>query len=688
MKKLLFISSLLLATIGIDAQASVRAVANQETASAVAQQNPQNINIPAPTDRFETEGDFKKYLIERLRGAVIMKQDANSASNGSSATSVVEDELPDEYKKKTFYEQVYEDAIKRATAKSDDISNDIDPRILQPELWEQSNQDIPLDALAVPLPPYDEKVAVPPYEHIPYLFSRIEVLPSGLLKIDETIIVVSNAKKLRYPLSRALPSHRVNRDGSGHKIDVSINEVTVNDYPIDYKIIEKGGNIVITPSVNVSLDAGIYKYKFSYVIDRQIAHYDNFDELNWNVSGGNWNLIISRIGATVILPYGKEPIAQRALVGYPFHYSQERTVMNREATNIIGFSSKVPLFVAESMPITVVLPKGVVETPSWSKKLDWLLIDYGNIIIPLIGFLAILLSYWASWKYIQNHNKKIPIRLHKTPQMIRYLIQGHFDSRAFGAFLLDMFRKNIIDIQKNDKRIMLVKRTDNLKTLSKKEKLAIKAIFAKEPVFTINSSSMPKLKQAMGLIKENTITSFNLFTRKLTALYVLCGCGMLLFTEIFTAHTMIDPNKKFAMMITMTIGIGMYLILYNISWKKKWANLLIKAISAIMILVNLIMLSGICSIWGALLILASLIAIMFFDKLYRKRNGLVKTNIAEAQLLQKYLAENSESIALGRDFIAQQANIFAVGVENKYIPNDNIRDCYRLDIIKAIISKM
>ena len=100
MKKLLFISSLLLATIGIDAQASVRAVANQETASAVAQQNPQNINIPAPTDRFETEGDFKKYLIERLRGAVIMKQDANSASNGSSATSVVEDELPDEYKKK------------------------------------------------------------------------------------------------------------------------------------------------------------------------------------------------------------------------------------------------------------------------------------------------------------------------------------------------------------------------------------------------------------------------------------------------------------------------------------------------------------------------------------------------------------------------------------------------------------
>ena len=151
---------------------------------------------------------------------------------------------------------------------------------------------------------------------------------------------------------------------------------------------------------------------------------------------------------------------------------------------------------------------------------------------------------------------------------------------------------------------------------------------------------------------------------------------------------MIDPNKKFAMMITMTIGIGMYLILYNISWKKKWVNLLIKVISAIMILVNLIMLSGICSIWGALLILASLIAIMFFDKLYRKRNGLVKTNIAEAQLLQKYLAENSESIALGRDFIAQQANIFAVEVENKYIPNDNIRDCYRLDIIKAIISKM
>ncbi len=689
MKKLLFTFLLCCISIFNVAGASVRPVANSETASAVANNVPTSFDIPSPVDRFDNEADFKKYLIERLRSAVIMKQDPNSGSYGGNATSVVEDKLPDEYKEKTFYEQVYEEAIKRATAKPDSDSQILDPRILQPELWEKNPQSqSSSNTIAVALPPYDEKVLVPPYEHIPYLFTKIEVLPSGLLKIDETIMVISNGQKLRYPLSKALPTHMVDRDGKGHKIDVSINEVTINGHPVDYKLINKGGNIVITPSTNIPLDAGIYKYEFSYVVDRQIAHYEKFDELNWDVSGGNWNLVISRIGASVILPHDKEAIAQRVLVGYPFHYSQERAIMKREAKNIIGFSSKVPLFIAEGMPITVILPKGVVEKISLSKQLDLLLLDYGTIIIPLLGFLTIAISYILSWKYIQKNNKKLPIKLNRTPHMLRLLLNQKFDGRAFGAFLLDMFRKNIIDIQRNEKQVMLIKRTDNLQHLPKKERKAIQTVFAKESVFIINSNSMPILKKAMELVAQNTISMLKLFTFKLSSLYLLFGCGMLLFTELFTAYTMMESSKKFSSMLAVTVSIAVYLILLSIKWKKKWLNILIKLLSSSMILLNFIMLSGICSFWGALLIVASCTAIIFFNNLYQQRNGLLKIYITEAKQLQNYLTENSESIILGRDFINHQANIFAIETENKYPVNNNIREYYKLDIIKAIISKM
>lgn len=144
--------------------------------------------------------------------------------------------------------------------------------------------------LSILLPPFDEKVSVPPFEHIPYLFTRIEVLPDGLVKFDETIMVVANNQKLRYPLAKALPTYMVDRNGNGHKIEASLIGVTINDQPVAYKISERGGDTLIMPETVFPLESGVYKYVFSYVIDRQIARYDNFDELRWDVSGGNWNL--------------------------------------------------------------------------------------------------------------------------------------------------------------------------------------------------------------------------------------------------------------------------------------------------------------------------------------------------------------------------------------------------------------
>ena len=362
--------------------------------------------------------------------------------------------------------------------------------------------------------------------------------------------------------------------------------------------------------------------------------------------------------------------------------------MTRETSNVIGFVSKVPLFIAESMPITVVFPKGIVQEPNFGKTIDIMLLEYGITIIPLLGFLTIVLSYILSWKYIQKHNKKQPINLSRTPQMLRMLTGGEFDNRAFGAFILDMFRKNIIDIQKSDKHIMLVKRTDNMKSLTKKERLALQTIFTKESVLTISSDTIIKLKKAMALVKESTVSAFNIFTFKLSALYVIFGCGMLVFTELFTAYTLIDATSKFSMMLGITIAVMFYLVLFNIKWKKRWTNILVKIASIAMILLNFVLLASICALWGSLLILLSCIAIIFFNNLYRQRNGLVKANINEALQLQKYLVENNDSIALGRDFINHQANIFALEAENKYPQNDNIKDVYRLDIIKAIINKL
>ena len=159
-------------------------------------------------DRFETESDFKRYLIERLKSVAITKYDKNSGSFGGSATSVVEDKIPGVTVEKPFFDRIYEEAIKRsAEISTEPASEQLDPRILQPELRQKQQEETDqLPMLSILLPPFDEKVSVPPFEHIPYLFTRIEVLPDGLVKFDETIMVVANNQKLRYPLAKALPT--------------------------------------------------------------------------------------------------------------------------------------------------------------------------------------------------------------------------------------------------------------------------------------------------------------------------------------------------------------------------------------------------------------------------------------------------------------------------------------------------
>lgn len=690
MKKLLFFCLFWFA-MQIEANAAIREVSSPESAT-IESNNIQAppVTVSSPLDRFESESDFKRYLIERLQSVAITKYDKNSGSFGGSATSVVEDKIPGVNVEKPFFERIYEEAIKRsAEPKTPQNAEQLDPRMLQPELWQKNNDTQgPLQTITILMPPFDEKVSVPTAEHIPYLFTKIEVLESGLIKLDETIMVVADNKKLRYPLVKALPMNMVDRNGRAHKIEPSLLGVTINDQPIDYQIIEKGRNFLITPKVAFPMESGVYKYVFSYVIDRQIARYDDFDELQWNVSGGNWNLVISQAGAAVILPPKAEAIGQQALVGYPFHYSPDKALMARGAPNMLGFASKEPLFIAESMPISVSFPKGVISEPTFSQKINWWVADYGDIWFPALGWVVILAAYLASWKYIQKTTKKQPIKLIKTPQMLRYLLTAKFDKISFGAFLLDLFKKNIIDIQKNGDSILLIKRTDNLRTLPKKEQKAVRTLFGNDSVMAIKKENLPRIRQALHWAEEETATKFRIFCFKLNFGYLFFSAMMLLLSQLFVAALAPNSAAIFSGMVFADLNIAAYLFLFGMDWKKRIVKWLVRALCLVLLGVNFVILSGLSSMWGAIFFMAAAVTIMGFTKLYTKRNGLLKANIAEAANYQQYLKNNKENISMGRDFLNQQANILALEAETAYPPSEKLKDYYRLDIVQELLKKI
>ena len=205
MKKLLIACLGLFFCCQSPASAAVREVSSPESATIESNNIPApSVTVSSPLDRFETESDFKRYLIERLKSVAITKYDKNSGSFGGSATSVVEDKIPGVTVEKPFFDRIYEEAIKRsAEISTEPASEQLDPRILQPELRQKQQEETDqLPMLSILLPPFDEKVSVPPFEHIPYLFTRIEVLPDGLAPKELPIDLLVADLLHKFPLQR------------------------------------------------------------------------------------------------------------------------------------------------------------------------------------------------------------------------------------------------------------------------------------------------------------------------------------------------------------------------------------------------------------------------------------------------------------------------------------------------------
>lgn len=151
--------------------------------------------IPTGEDKEEME----EFIKERLKTVVITKLDENEDLNNLKSIDVQHSaeyiNMLKESKKSTF-EKIYDNAMKRLSGPEgrtpEDINEPYDDVYYyindQPSVEEQKKEwaapDFPVVNVELP---NGTQTLVPAKEHIPYLFSKIEILPTGLIGINETI---------------------------------------------------------------------------------------------------------------------------------------------------------------------------------------------------------------------------------------------------------------------------------------------------------------------------------------------------------------------------------------------------------------------------------------------------------------------------------------------------------------------
>lgn len=645
--------------------------------------------MPDPNNMEEVIAFFR----HRFQTAGVNKIDP---SDDLSQTSSINIQHSAEYiqqmqeENKSVFEKIYDNAMNRISntsstdqPPSETIFYELSPDAVQNPVNELQTPDIPVVNVTLPT---GNKIIAPAREHIPYMLSSYNILPSGLIQVQEDITVIANGQKLKNGLVKLIKKSTISRANVKKKLDIQLLSVTVNGQEIPYILEEIGDYIYIKPKKEYILQPGVYTYSIKYLLDRKLWYYDDFSEFYVDVTGSFLNMVITSANAIVSVPDGKNFISQNVIVGRNGNFTDKRAIVASLDTNALGFASVTPLLPGEGMHILVALDKDVFLVPDINRKLSWFITDYGDILFALAGFAAILISYMLSWNYIKRR-KNLPSKASSmSPSAMRSLLLGGFDRRAFIAGLLELVRKNFIDIQQQDNSLLIVKKTDNLSTLSRSDKNVIKSLFPnKDTVLAVSPMQALKFNRAQRAMEKGTKLFMKLLSLKMNIGYLIFSIGMLLLSEIAISLLAVNPAQTAFILFSGTLTIAFYIWILRRHFKNKILGLLIKAVSGIFILLAILFISIYIKLIAALAIAGMIYCIFEFDEIFSKRSGLIKSKQKETDELRKYLINNADTIGRSLIFYNKQAYIFALELQKYYPQNEYNQSVYKLDYAEKML---
>lgn len=666
--------------------AAVNAKITEISDRAAVPQPQTRVQAEAPKVQSMTSEALENFLEERIKAAVV--EDAQKITTGSiNAVRSPEAQKALEEQNKPEFQKIYEAAMARVIQRqgpSDIRLPQAAPQIAeQKKAWERPNFPV-VEAV---LPDSPEKVLIPAKEHIPYLLAKIDILPDGVVKIEETVTVVANGEKLRTGVHKRLPSSILLRDGTRQDISYTFVSASINGQPADYKIARGSSGFLLTPVREEALNPGVYTYRFTYLAHNLMGVYPDFDEFYWDVTGSSWDLVIGKTGATITYPQAGEPLGQVVLVGAPNGLSPAWGNIIRLTPVSFGYRSTRPLFVGEGFHIISSLPHGVIAAPSfgnlWFRKIE----KHSDVVFSALALLMIVAGFLVSGSYVRRNVGQLRVTLKKTAPLLRFLYAGRYDIKSFGAFILELYKKNIIDIQQAGDTILLVKRTDQHKNLSICEQKALQAMFGpSEAVFNVNKNNLIKIRRASRFIEKEVRRDFGLFRLKLNSGYILFSLAMLFAGEICIALFAQNP-EMLKVLIPGTLALTGGCLLFYVQSVRNLYNIAARAFGTALVLLTGTVMASTVSLPAVALIFCAVLAIFYFTSGYGKRSGLLKPYIDETAAQKEYLRRHKDSIMLGREIANRQANILVLDMENEF-PADRKNEYYKLGTIIDMMRKL
>ena len=614
---------------------------------------------------------IQKYVEKRIKISSIANVNKNEIATPSS-TSIVDTE---ELKKKqeqtlSAYDKIYQDSMNRAKDMNSTLNEDLEiqGRFYRPVANNQPQEKFVPDFPYVTIKLSDQReIMAPAEEHIAYMLSTLNISPTGLIELTEDFTIVSNNEMFPQGFFRILPKYNYSSEGEKRRIDLTLKSVTINGEEYPYKITEIGNNLYIEPKKPINIPAGIHNYRFNYIVDRLIWNHDDYDEMYWDLTAKTLISVVGSANAVVILPTGETFMGHNAIVSTQRGLKPTRATITNLTQSSIGIADTEALAQGDDVHIFITLEKGTLATPDFSKKFSWFIHDYGMNLFAILALLAIFISYKISSIQLRKNLDKTQVKIKRTPAIFRIINTNVYDTRSLGAEILNLYSKNIIAIENKNDTAVLIKKTDDLKKLSKTEQKLTNILFpTTETVLTASKEAKLKLLRAYNYLHLNTTKTFSLYKLRLNAMYLLFSISMLLFGIIGSSAISVNPPHTFTIISVCVIIFTLLIVPFGYKPKNKYLNLLLKTILALLILTTGGWLAIYTSNIYSVIVFLTIMLIMSYYKLFSRRSGLLKSKIKETEEYKTYLTKNTDIEINKKDFKTKIPYIFAFNLEDKY----------------------
>ena len=652
-----------------------------------------DMHLPDPNNQEAVRAFFKKRFEDAMHAKLPKGTDLNTPMSVGVIHSPEYYEQQKE-KNKPFFQKLYEKTLAslnddEASSTSED-NDEIDPMdreiaqaatrfftLAEPDTPTERRAQIPTVSVALPS---GRRILAPAQEHIPYFLSYIDIQANGYIKVEDTITVVANNRRLARGMNRIFPK----TTGKYQKIDFVLEKVTINNREVPYTIEEIGDNIVLTPKYNHKLEPGVYTYKFNYVVNNKMQRRKNRLLLDWSITGQPMNIFITSANTIVSVPTGHSFDDIAVVIGSNSRFSDRRTNRFDLASNVVAFSNSTPLFQGESMHVVAVMNKSVF-IKDFDKNFSNFINNWGTILYAAIGLLAILGSFILSFLNLRHEQKSNKFTPSYNGALMRSISVGKYDRLAFVAQLLDLFRKNALDIKQDNGRVFLYRRESDSSRLTSTEKRGLKQLFRRKSDSTeVNNANTMLFKKSRKIFEKSALKQIKKYRMIHNISYVLFSSAMLLMTEIFIALISVNVAQTLIILLATTLMYAFYIWILRHHFKKWYISIPIK----LLVLFGMFVIWGFSSIYiGGICsgLIICMVAIIFaFTRIFNEHNNFINEAKTAISNYKEYLISNADSINLSRGFINQQSNIFTLGIGEYFPQNASNKGYYRLDVADTL----